>query len=82
MSKRLLPPVLTFARPTHHPTHQQAQGVRGYSISGRHASPQGLEIALCDAEQAIREWRESRRQLNTISGHAPTPTRDTRTRQE
>jgi hypothetical protein len=60
--------VLNFSRPTQHPTDQQAQGVRGYAISSRHASPQGLEIALGEAEQAIREWRENRDRLRAI-GH-------------
>jgi hypothetical protein len=66
--------VLNFSRPTQHPTDQQAQGVRGYAISSRHASPQGLEIALGEAEQAIREWRENRDRLRAI-GHAPDSTR-------
>jgi hypothetical protein len=68
MSKSVSP-VLPFTQRTHqHPTHQQAQGVRGYAISSRHASPQGLEIALGEAEQAIREWRENRDRLRAI-GH-------------
>jgi hypothetical protein len=68
MSKSV-PPVLPFTLRTHQqPTDQQAQGVRGYAISGRHASPQGLEIALGEAEQAIREWRENRDRLRAI-GH-------------
>jgi hypothetical protein len=61
--------VLNFhARPTQHPANQQAQGVRGHQIPGRHAAPQGLEIALGEAEQAIREWRENRDRLRAI-GH-------------
>jgi hypothetical protein len=68
MSKSV-PPVLPFTLRTHqHPANQQAQGVRGYAISSRHASPQGLEIALGEAEQAIREWRENRDRLRAI-GH-------------